>query len=278
MEIYTIQAEPAYDEIRRHGFYRPALSICMDNIDGYFGYRICYRWMIDRLYEKCGLPLEIEESLFEALRCCDDAAFQAGWKLKEEEGRFPSYVLPPSSVPHPVWGWQKICDRTDGKPDMRSWTTNEPEQVVRLQLDIPAERLLFSDFSYWHIPLNLGYFPPSIDTKEWEAEDDAFDKEVVAALSGDYPGIDGAHDLFSSKIDHVADPPCEPVLYGLQQRMLDSWRNCLVDVNDLGSKDNQVPFREDEWIQRETQCVFWEIREEDVVSVEKFTTRRSARY
>ena len=268
-DIYTIQHPGVLDDIERVGFYRPAPSTCMD-ADGYYGFRLCYRWMIDMLREKCGLPLGVNAEEYEALAKGDDEKFRRGWERIDDENGFVSIAMEPSDMPHPVWGFQKCFNRRSGKVDMRSWTTGEPEEVIRMQLSIPDERLLFSDLEYWHIPLNMGYFPGSDD---WDAEDDAFDEKVKALGLG----LNSAHELFSEKINHLYTQEENCQLAQLQHKFLDSWRNCLVDASALGSEDNPMPFRDTEWLKRETQCVFWEIRPEDIVSVEEFTTRKAAR-
>lgn len=272
MEIYTIQHPGVLAAIEKEGYYRPEPSTCLDNTDRYYGYRLCYRWMIDELEKKCGLPYEVEEDLYRALKEEDDRLFSSGWKMEVLDDEYPCLAMPPSSMPHPVWGWQKVYGRPDGKPDMRSWTTGEPEQVVRLKLEIPEERLLFSDFEHWHIPLNMGYFPAAETFEEWQEADDAFDAKCRTA------GFEnGDRDLFSRSIDHIYAIEENSTIAALQREFLDSWKNVLVDVSDLGSKENPAPFMEVEWERRETQCVFWEIMESDVKKVEHFTTRRAGR-
>lgn len=278
MEIYTIQHPAALDAIARDGYFRPPADKCMDNVDGYLIYRLCYRWMIDRLYEKCGLPLEVSQSEYDNLKAADDELYRVGWKLvyENDENRFPCLSLPkPCLMPHPVWGFQKAYGKTHAKPDMRSWTTDEPEEVVRIRLDIPEERLLFSDLEYWHIPLNNGYFPSGSDG-DWEEEDEKFDQRCREAAKSIGADISSSNELFSSKITHMFADDENAEIAQLQREFLESWRNVLVDVSELGSIDEPITFREQDWISRETQCVFWEIREEDMKSVEHFTTRAAS--
>lgn len=273
MEIYTIQHPDCLIRLEEDGFFRPPASLCMDNLDGaYYGYRICYRWMIDRLYEKCGLPRGLSQSDYDQLARSDATAFSRGWHMEiHPADGCPHLSMDPSPMPHPVWGFQKVYGRKDAKPDMRSWTTAKPEHVVRLKLDIPENRLLFSDLEYWHIPLNLGYFPSSSDTAEWEKQDEAFDEKCREC------GLDNACDLFSGKVTHIVARDEDAVLHALQQELLASWNNCLVRTADLGSEHVPISFLGQNWIKRETQCVFWEILPDDVKKVEHFTTRRASR-
>lgn len=271
MEIYTIQHPAVLEEISNKGYSRPIAELCMDSTDPYYGYRIAYRWMIDELEKKCGLPLKVEKDLYESLRRRDDELFRIGWKMETREDMYPALCMPPSPMPHPVWGWQKMQGRADGKPDMRAWTTDEPEQVVRLRLDIPQSRLLFTDFDSWHIPLNMGYFPSAVDMDEWEAQDEAFDEKCRKASLCD------ARELFSEKINHIVPLEENPVIHALQCEFLASWKNCIVEACNLGSPENPVAFRDNEWKARETQCVFWEIRSSDIMGVEHFTTRKAGK-
>lgn len=279
MEIYTIQHPAALDAIARDGCFRPPADKCLDNEDGYLIYRLCYRWMTDRLYERCGLPYGVTQQEYDALREADDALYRAGWNMVEPEDRecFPSLMLSaPSMMPHPVWAFQKVYGKEHGRPDMRSWTTDEPEEVVRLRLEIPTDRLLFSDLDYWHIPLNGGYFPKG-EGVEWDREDDAFDERCRAAGKAAGLDMDGGHGLFSSEVGHMFSDEENAEIAELQRELRESWRNVLVDEGQLGSADEPVPFRELDWRRRETQCVFWEIREEDVRGIEHFTTRAASR-
>lgn len=267
MEIYTIQSPEILDEIERKGFYRPAPHLCMDATDGWYSFRICYRWMIDTLYKRCGLPLVVDKDLFESSLADDDEALSAGWTFDKDEVGNSICLVPPSSVPHPVWGWAKMHGRKDGKPDMRSWTTSESEQVVRLQLSIDPVRLILTDFSFWHIALNMGYMPSSIEV--WDAESQHFDEKCREA------GLQYDNELFRKYPRIVPAGEMEQVRT-LQQEMMSSWDNLIVSPENMGSADTPVSFYNIDWIDRETQCVFWEIRKEDIVSVEHFTTRKAA--
>ena len=75
----------------------------------------------------------------------------------------------------PIWYWLE-------KPNMRgtSWGPGGV-RVVRAALEIPAERVLVSDFDLWHVPLNNGYL--AVD----EADDGAFDREAAQRTGRRYP-------------------------------------------------------------------------------------------
>ena len=219
MELWTIQNEAVMAEIESDGVYRCHPSFSLPVLFGDDGeldpmFLACYHWMADRLEEKSPRP--------------DGVAF-------------------------PIWCWFRQWSSQNkkhpGKPDMRSWTTSEPEKVVRLRLEVDEERVLLSDFELWHIPLNFGYMGLS------EQEDDEFDERCRKAgtETRDLP-------LYSGNDEHIL---------GLKEEMLESWKLCLglPDGGDFPS-DWFGKVEEDA-----IQGVLWEIRREDIVSVEHFTTR-----
>ena len=141
---------------------------------------------------------------------------------------------------------------------MRSWTTDKPERVVRLKLEIDDSRVLLSDFDLWHIPLNFGYFAVS------EEESDDFDARCRQA------GI--PYGPLRQLCMYDGD---DPERAALSYELVHSWRRCLGLPENIGGADSG-------WLGNVSddavQAVFWELRAEDVKSVERFTTRRAARY
>lgn len=66
---------------------------------------------------------------------------------------------PPNSDIYPIWAWYRY--NTTGKPDMRQFQKeikeSGPEGLWRLELKIPDEKILLSDFILWHMVLNNSY-------------------------------------------------------------------------------------------------------------------------
>lgn len=68
----------------------------------------------------------------------------------------------------PLWAWPV-------RPDMRSYRHQPPEgdRLVLLELAVPPEKVLISDFGDWHIALNGWYIP----TPEEDADDSFWKSE-----------------------------------------------------------------------------------------------------
>ena len=163
---------------------------------------------------------------------------------------------PPEGVEFPVWAWKKVDGHDDGKPDMRRWRTTYVEQVVRLQLEIPEEKVLLSDFDNWHIPLNLGYFSKT------EAETDEFDKWAESI---------GVERLRKNTL--WTENPTEAELT-VREKILESWKRCL-ELEPTPTKGYDPEWMGN-WQDDYIQAVFWEILPEYIVTVERFTTRLHA--
>lgn len=104
---------------------------------------------------------------------------------------------PPEDVEFPVWAWY----RWEGKrkrPDMRTHgcCSEKGLPIVLLTLDVPDEKVLLSDFDYWHAVLNDGdlvfpfdwdaVYPEDVKRKSWENIFDiecTFDNEKERCLS-----------------------------------------------------------------------------------------------
>lgn len=66
--------------------------------------------------------------------------------MEQMGGRIPAY-----SGGLPIWFW------FSPKPDLRHRAhLPRGEQAVRLELELPRETVLLSDFDTWHCVLNLG--------------------------------------------------------------------------------------------------------------------------
>ena len=91
-----------------------------------------------------------------------------GWlieHLKEKE-------LPPEGVTLPVWAWYRF-NQKEKKPDLRhSCYGSRGEKMVCLEIEIPDEKVLLSDFDLWHFVLNNHYldncFYPDYDDEDYE--------------------------------------------------------------------------------------------------------------
>ena len=88
------------------------------------------------------------------------------WLMQEMQRRLPHY-----GGRFPIWLW------VTPKPDLRH-VAHLPsgESGVRIELDIPAERILQFDFDTWHCVLNRWYLSMSeAEEREWEQRTQAID-------------------------------------------------------------------------------------------------------
>jgi Domain of unknown function (DUF3841) len=65
-----------------------------------------------------------------------------------------------SSFCYPLWGWCSFGDRRSRKPDLRiKWHLPPGTRGVRLEFELPAERVLLSQFEMWTWILGGHYIP-----------------------------------------------------------------------------------------------------------------------
>ena len=123
------------------------------------------------------------------------------WMIRQLNKRIPGY-----DGGYPVWCYPY-------KPDMRlSCWGRDGSKEVRIEFEVPDEKVLISDYQLWHIPLNNGYLGTS------EQDDDAFDAEEIAR------GCASKH-LVNSKWYETDDPYPND----LRQKIFDSWERIFPD-------------------------------------------------
>jgi hypothetical protein len=78
---------------------------------------------------------------------------------------------PPEGVLYPFWAWHTI-DGLHQKPDLRrSEYKAYNDNPVCLELEIPDNKVLLSDFDGWHMVLNNLYYLDYIDEEKADLED-----------------------------------------------------------------------------------------------------------
>ena len=123
MILWTIQPDDVFDEINRLGVYR--CDPVKADLQGMFPEQ--YDWLVSQMRKRIGPP--------------------------------------PEGVSYPVWAWYQ-WQKDRRKPDLRAqrWNcTPRGAKFFRLEIDIPDEQVLLSDFDEWHGPLNDGLIA---DTEE----------------------------------------------------------------------------------------------------------------
>lgn len=141
----------------------------------------------------------------------------------------------PDNVSYPIWAWYRFNDM-EKKPDLRhTCYGTRGQKMVCLELEVPDEKVLLSDFDLWHWVLN-----------DWWL-DNCFYQEY---REKDY---DKNHQWFKS-------------LCPEKQRELknSSW----LQIFNIGRYES-------DWISRGKyiQAVFWELKKEYVKKVQYFVAR-----
>lgn len=120
MIIWTTQQKEFYDELMQNGF-----AFCRQLSDLGKDMELAYRWMSDQMRKRIGEP-------------------------------------PLPEIQYPVWAWYQYGSGKWRKPPLSEEALScgdGPSSVeVMMELDVPDNQALLSDFDLWHIPLNYsGY-------------------------------------------------------------------------------------------------------------------------
>lgn len=129
-------------------------------------------------------PLEVYELLMEqsVFRCDRSRA----WGLKDDELKEAydwlvdqmnqKIGLPPQGVEYPIWAWHTFCGRR-GKPDFRRMGLGiRGEEYLCLEIDVPDQEVLLSEFDLWHMVLNDFFIGEACNEEEWEKENSFYDQ------------------------------------------------------------------------------------------------------
>lgn len=120
MRLWSIQPIEVWVELQTKGYYRcdPAKACFIH--DERSSFRDQYIWLVEQMKQ-----------------CIGD---------------------PPQGVYYPVWAWY-IFDSQNKKPDLRLSGYRMPgEQSVCIEIEIPKEKVLLSDFDGWHFVLGHSYY------------------------------------------------------------------------------------------------------------------------
>ena len=184
-------------------------------------------------------PVEVYEILMrDGLFTCDPKKaseptfFDAyNWLVKKLEEKYPK----PKNVQYPIWAWFRFNSK-EKKPDLRhSCYGPRGEKMVCLELEVPDEKVLLSDFDLWHFPLNNWWLDDCFHDGYYEED---YDKN---------------HKWFKSLSEDEQRKEKEK-----------SWEQIF----------NIEPY-ENDWISRGkyVQAVFWVLKKEYVKKAKRFTAR-----
>lgn len=156
-------------------------------------------------------PVEVFEELMESgIYCCvpekseNCADFHNAYDWMEE--KMISIIGPkPAGIKRPIWAWY-CWDGKRIKPDMKLDEFRESDNVVVMEIDIPDDQVLLTDYNCWHAVLNNSYYHYEKTNEEWEKENKRYgslpinEQERVKLQSWDKDVI-------------VAAATCQPMVY-----------------------------------------------------------------
>lgn len=116
---------------------------------------------------------------------CQEYRDMYDWMANEMRKRIGNPPNP--EVHYPLWAWYQYTSRKKPKPPVSpSMLDSDQEEGVILEIEIPDNEVLLSDFELWHVPLN-GH--PISDDEKLMLRFEAFRATCGGSCDfGDYPG------------------------------------------------------------------------------------------
>lgn len=146
MKIYSFQRLFVWDCLQELGMYHPfhieAYDAFLRDEVGDWGFLKAYAWLREEMKKR-----QIESHISESHLC---------------------------------WGWAQWWGKKK-MPDKRYKTVNrffENEPFVMLELDVPENRILLTDFDAWHFVLNEWFLGSEKDMDTFDAQYDRHDKTI----------------------------------------------------------------------------------------------------
>ena len=106
--------------------------------------------------------------------CLEEYSFGKAydWLVSEMEKRIGSR---PEGIEYPVWAWH-THDGKNSAPDLDEYDyVSNGSEAVCLEIEIPDEQVVLTDFINWHCVLNDSYCDEAITEEEWDKEMEWFD-------------------------------------------------------------------------------------------------------
>lgn len=127
-------------------------------------------------------PIEVFEILQrDDIFHCEESKIYDFWDIWKKSYNWMSDHLNkkdkrPENVQYPIWCWY-IWNGKNKKPDLRtSGFGYAGKTLVCIELEIPDDKILVSDFDAWHYVLNNWYLDNSTTEEEFDAIREEFDK------------------------------------------------------------------------------------------------------
>lgn len=135
MRLWTIQPICIYDLLKAGQIYRCKAGLCENLTDSQFAK--AYTWLAGQMRTRIGPP--------------------------------------PEHTAFPAWAWHTV-NWQHKRPDMRRSEFRGFEDAhVLMELEIPDDDILLSDYDTWHIVLNNGYYGDATDEASYDKEMAWFD-------------------------------------------------------------------------------------------------------
>jgi len=179
----------------------------------------------------------------EYLWCEDSLKYAYDWMASELAKKDSK----PDGIRYPIWAWYQWEGKRK-KRDMRErGFSKRGNRVVQLEIEIPEEKVLLSDFNVFHCVLNNIYVCSS------EEESDQFEKwyESQCIKYGDW------------KYDTSQNEKLQIV----KKKIVESWAG----VFDLTKEDDNWLYGKNE--DKSIQAVFWELKEDQVIWAREFIAK-----
>lgn len=103
------------------------------------------------------------------------------WMMKQMEKKIEGY----NGKDYPIWVWKRKVNRNEHA------LLSKGIKGVILTLEIPEDKILWSDFDHWHFVLNNGPITESEDEESYPTEDSwekIFDFNLLRSLDNDWNG------------------------------------------------------------------------------------------
>lgn len=138
MRLWTIQPIEVYEEIEKNGYYACNIEKAREG-DEYFDicFKDAYDWLVEKMKEKIGEP--------------------------------------PEGICYPVWAWHTY-DWKRKSSDLRARQGKRGQKMVRLEIEIPDNEVVLTDFDAWHNVLNKWYAIDCNNEEEYDIEYAKFEK------------------------------------------------------------------------------------------------------
>ena len=142
----------------------------------------------------------------------------------------------------PIWAWERWDGSERKRQDLRSsWHGIRGTPLVLLELSLPFDRILLSDFELWHYVLNLNFLAHSFESEA------RFNAESIPPPVGSISDWSLVHQQ-------------------TLRRMKKSWQQ-IFDLRLLNE------FYSVSFSLRSVQATFWELHAADILSVKRFVSR-----